>query len=98
MINARNIHKDLMDRDAEYNKEYTILEEEFAWIDALIKARVNAGITQAELAMRLGVSQPAVAKIESGRNVGIKTLKRYAKAMGYSLTFDLELMPKERNA
>jgi hypothetical protein len=47
MINARNIHKDLMDRDAEYNKEYTILEEEFAWIDALIKARVNAGITQA---------------------------------------------------
>ena len=98
MINARNIHKDLMDRDAEYNKEYTILEEEFAWIDALIKARVNAGITQAELAMRLGVSQPAVAKIESGRNVGIKTQKRYAKAMGYSLTFDLQLMPKERNA
>ena len=36
MINARNIHKDLMDKDAEYNKEYTILEEEFAWIDALI--------------------------------------------------------------
>jgi transcriptional regulator with XRE-family HTH domain len=98
MINARNIHKDLMDRDAEYNKEYTILEEEFAWIDALIKARVNAGITQAELSMRLGVSQPAVAKIESGRNVGIKTLNRYAKAMGYSLTFDLQLMPKERNA
>ena len=98
MINARNIHKDLMDGDDEYNKEYTILEEEFAWIDALIKARVNAGITQAELSMRLGVSQPAVAKIESGRNVGIKTLKRYAKAMGYSLTFDLQLMPKERNA
>lgn len=98
MINARNIHKGLMEKDSEYRREYTDLEEEFAWIDALIKARVNAGITQAELAKRLGVSQPAVAKIESGKNVGIKTLKRYAKAMGYSLTFDLQVIPQARTA
>ncbi|MFZ3048734.1 MAG: helix-turn-helix transcriptional regulator [Desulfatirhabdiaceae bacterium] len=98
MINVRNIHKSLMEKDSEYRKEYTDLEEEFAWIDALIKARVNAGINQAELAKRLGVSQPAVAKIEFGNNVGIKTLKRYAKAMGYSLTFDLQVIPQARNA
>lgn len=72
MISAKNIHNTLMERDSEYRKEYMDLEDEFTWIDALIKARANAGITQAELAKRLGITQPAVEKLKLGKMSGSK--------------------------
>lgn len=52
--------------------------------DALLNLadlREARGITQAQLAGMLGVSQPAVSKIEHG-NVGISTLIRYVQALG----------------
>ncbi|HML59359.1 helix-turn-helix domain-containing protein [Solidesulfovibrio alcoholivorans] len=40
-------------------------------------------MTQAQVAERMGVEQPVVAKTEGGRsNVSIDTLKRYAHATG----------------
>ncbi len=52
-------------------------------------ARHRAGLTQAELAQRLGVSQVAVAKLESPRaNPTVDTLDRALWAMGHRLTLD----------
>lgn len=76
-------------RDAEYRAAFEALEPEFAIARALIQARSDAGLTQAEVAQKLGVTQPAVARMESGRNVSIKSLTRYATAVGKPITFEI---------
>ncbi len=82
-IKARDLHEKAMREDAEYRREYEALEEEFSFIAAMLDARQKAGLTQAQVAERMGVKQPVVAKIEGGRsNVSIDTLKRYARATG----------------
>jgi DNA-binding XRE family transcriptional regulator len=57
---------------------------EMALEDDLVALRESAGVSQRALAQRLGVSQPAVAKLESGKikNVGVVTLAKYAAALG----------------
>ena len=54
-------------KDPEYVAAYHALEEEFALANALIGARAHAGLTQEELAERMGTSQSAIARLESGR-------------------------------
>lgn len=53
--------------------------------------RENVGFTQADLAAKMGCSQPMVSKIE-GSQAGIRigTLMSYASAMGLSIRFELE--------
>jgi transcriptional regulator with XRE-family HTH domain len=57
----------------------------------LVTLRTKRGFTQAELAYRLGVSQPAIAKIESGRaaNLQLKTLLRIATTLGGEVVLKL---------
>jgi transcriptional regulator with XRE-family HTH domain len=53
-------------------------------------ARRQAGLTQQELAARVGTSQPAIARLESGAiNPTIETLTRCAEALGLSLRLSL---------
>ncbi len=75
-------HNEMLRTNAEYKEAYEALEPEFAIAGALIKARSEAGMSQSDVAERLGVTQPAVARMESGKNVSIKTLRRYAAAVG----------------
>jgi len=58
----------------------------------LVALREKSGLSQRELAKRLGASQPYVAKLESGRikNVGVTTLVKYARAVGGSVTIRIE--------
>ena len=70
----------------EVRKEYEGLADEFASIDELQKARASAGLTQAHLAERIGTTQSAVARLESGgaaHSPSIATLQRYASALGF---------------
>ena len=90
--NVFDYHDEKVRGDLEYKAAYDALESEFSIADALIRARVEAGLTQAEVAIRLGVTQPAVARMESGRNISLKSVARYAGAVGKSIT--LEVMPK----
>jgi transcriptional regulator with XRE-family HTH domain len=55
--------------------------------DALIRAaRAEAGLTQAQLARRLGTSQPAIVKLERpGANPTVRTLDRVLRATGHRL-------------
>jgi DNA-binding XRE family transcriptional regulator len=89
MIDTRTVHEEMMRDDPEYRREYEALEPEFSIASALIKARSAAGMTQKDVAAVLGVSQSAVAQIESGRNVSMKSLHRYAKAVKHSVKIDL---------
>ena len=58
---------------------------------ALVSRRVELGLSQTEVAARMGTSQSAVARLESGdADVRLSTLKRYAAALGQRLDFRLE--------
>jgi DNA-binding XRE family transcriptional regulator len=63
--------------------EYDALAAEFEISAELIKARLRAGLSQAELAARMGTSQSSIARLESGQTLpSTKTLLRYAEATG----------------
>ena len=67
-----------------------IEREEGELLDALLKARQEAGLTQAELAARMGTQAPAVARLEKSLATGkhspsLATLRRYVKACGKDL-------------
>lgn len=72
---------------AEYER---IEREEMPMLDAILKARREAGMTQAEVAERMGTKAPAVARLESALVSGkhspsLATLRKYAAAMGKRL-------------
>ena len=51
--------------------------------DLIKKARINAGITQAELAERLGITPQAVSQYERGiKNPKLETVRKIAEALG----------------
>jgi transcriptional regulator with XRE-family HTH domain len=52
----------------------------------MISARVRAGLSQRELARRMGTTQSTIARLEvGGRSPNIKTLQRLAKVTGSRL-------------
>ena len=69
--------------------EYDALEEEFALINELLSARSRAKLTQAEVARRMGTSQSAVARMESGRAPSLSSLRKYAHAVGRKVEIKL---------
>ena len=59
------------------------LAPEFEIAAELLRARLRAGLSQAELAARMGTSQSTIARLESGQTLpSTKTLLRYAEATG----------------
>jgi len=69
---------------AEFEKQI----EEFALLDEFLRARSEQGLTQAEVAERIGTTQSAVARMESGRgkhSPSLATLSKYAEALGCKL-------------
>jgi transcriptional regulator with XRE-family HTH domain len=77
-----------------FRREYDLLEAEFALFDELLKARKAAGLTQEEVAQRMGTKVPAVARLEAGggskkHSPSVKTLRKYADAVGCELEIKL---------
>ena len=63
--------------------EFDALAPEFEIATELIRARIRSGLSQAELALRMGTSQSAVARLEGGKTLpSTKTLLRFAEATG----------------
>jgi ribosome-binding protein aMBF1 (putative translation factor) len=78
-------------KDPGYMKENAALEEEFAFVAEIIKARAKAGLTQEELAKRMKTTQGAIARLESGSTLpSTRTLKRFASATGHRLKISFE--------
>lgn len=86
--------KDLKERfmkDPAFREEYARADEEYALVEALVRARAAANLTQSELAARIGTTQSAIARLEGGRlSPSVRTLRRYAEATGMRLTFGFE--------
>lgn len=78
-------------KNPEFRAEYEALDEEFMLIGAMIGARAAAGLSQAELASRMGTTQSAIARLESGRVwPSTRTLRRLAEATGTKLRISFE--------
>ena len=81
-------------KDAAVKAEYDVQAEEFTLLDELLKARRKAGLTQAEVAARMGTKTPAVARLEAGggarqHSPSVATLRKYARAVGCRLEIRL---------
>jgi transcriptional regulator with XRE-family HTH domain/predicted RNase H-like HicB family nuclease len=62
-------------------------------------ARLRAGISQAELARRAGLSQPVVARLENpDHNATVATLERVAAALGTRLDVGLQLLSMDTSS
>jgi transcriptional regulator with XRE-family HTH domain len=91
MTKIRNLHSGWL-KDPAYRKEYDALEGEFTLSAALIRARANAGLTQEQLAERMGTKQEVVARWEGGKVLpSTRTLARLAKATGTTLQISFAL-------
>jgi len=85
MARIAELHKKSM-KEPKYRKAYEALEEEFFLASALIDVRNRAGLTQKQLARKMGTTQPVVARLESGRSrPSMRTLERLADATGSRL-------------
>jgi predicted transcriptional regulator len=89
MTKIAELKKRLM-QDPAFEVEYAAADAEFALIEALVRARTHAKLSQAELAKRIGTTQSAVARLEGGHvSPSLSTLRRYAEATGAKLQIDL---------
>lgn len=71
-----------------------IEREEGVLLDALLKARHEAGLSQADVAARMGTQPPAVARLERALATGkhspsIATVRKYVKACGKKLVLQV---------
>lgn len=82
----------LMNRPGVRAEVDRIEREEGVLLDALLKARQEAGLTQAQVAELMGTQAPAVARLERSLATGkhspsIATLRKYVKACGKDLVW-----------
>ena len=93
-------HRDLKARllkNPDVRKAYDAMEEEFALMVEVAKARTRAGLSQIELARRMKTTQSTIARLESGRGLpSTRTLGRFAKATGHRLKISFEPLEGKR--
>ena len=79
---------------AGFTRAWDALEEEYSALSALFKARQKAGLTQEELAEKMGTTKIAVSRLEASlrnekHSPSFATLKRYANACGKKIAVRL---------
>ena len=98
MARVSEMHKNWM-KEPKYRKAYEALEEEFVLASAVVDVRNRAGLTQEELAQKMGTTQPVVARLESGRShPSMRTLERLAAATESRLLISFEPRDPKRPA
>jgi len=80
--------------DPEVKRHYEEMKMEFNIAKEIIKLRTKFGLTQRQLAEKVGIKQPQLARIETGKQLArLDTLKLIAESMGYSV--EIRLVPQE---
>lgn len=77
--------------DPSIRAAYDAQADDFALAHELIAARTEAGLTQADIAERMGTTQSTVARLEGGKAApSPRSLQRYAQAVGCRAVVHLE--------
>ena len=81
MKNYKQVKTELL-KDPKIKQAYDNLEPEFALAEQIIKKRLELGMTQSQLAKKIGTKQSAVARLESGSyNPSMAFLQKTAQAL-----------------
>lgn len=77
-------------KNAKLRAEYNKLQPEFELINALIEVRKKKGVTQTQLARKIGTKQSVISRLEIGRaNPTLGFLKKLAHALNSTLEIKL---------
>ncbi|MCB9983396.1 MAG: helix-turn-helix transcriptional regulator [Rhodospirillales bacterium] len=79
--------------------EYEVLKPEYALREQLIKMRCAAGLTQEEIAVRMGTKKASISRLESvhaAHSPRLETIEKYARAAGFAL--DIRFKPEDHHA
>ncbi len=77
-------------KDKEIGQVYEKFGPEFAVIEMIIKRRIEKGLTQKELAKKIGTKQSAISRLESGTyNPSLSFLQKVGEALGAKLKISL---------
>jgi ribosome-binding protein aMBF1 (putative translation factor) len=98
-ITPKKTHRKMVEewkQEPEFKAAYDELETEYTLLRELLLARQRSGLTQAEVAEKMGTKPPAVTRLETAlsdnrHSPTIATLKKYAQAVGCKL--EVHLVP-----
>lgn len=91
MTSLASLRKEML-ADPEVRAEYNRLEPIYAVVGEMIDARHKAGLTQTDVAARMGTTQSVVARLENARHMPtFDMISRYAAALGRRV--DIHLAP-----
>jgi transcriptional regulator with XRE-family HTH domain len=90
--------KDNAFKNPEVKAEYDLLESEFALIHTLLSMRKKSGLTQDEVAKRMGTQKGNISRLEKGSsNPSWKTIQNYAHACGFEISMKIKTVsPRQK--
>jgi DNA-binding XRE family transcriptional regulator len=102
-VPARKTHLEMIAEwmnDPAFKAEYDALEGEYQLLREMLQARKRLGLTQADVAKRMGTQAPAIARLETSdisdkHSPSVNTLRKYAHAVGCKLEIHLKPFSKK---
>lgn len=88
-VTLKELHEELLKRPG-FKEAYDALEPEYALRNAIIRARYEQGLTQAELARRMGTKQSAISRFERHGNPTIEFMQKLSRALGLTLKITVQ--------
>ncbi len=99
-VRGRTIEEHIAEhmKNPKFKKAWHDIDPEFELLESFIKVRGKAGVTQEELAKKIGTKQPALSRLERGGfgKATVETLKKIADALDAELI--IKLQAKKRKA
>lgn len=90
-MNLDDFKKEAFAADPELKAEYDVLKPQYDLIRAVIGARIEQGLTQKELAEKMGTKQSNISRFESGNaNPSLGFIQKLASALGLELSISLK--------
>lgn len=89
MSDWKDLKKELL-KDPEFKKGYDDLELEYSIIVQVIQKRLDRGLSQKQLADKIGTKQSAISRLEGGNsNPSVAFLEKVSKALGGKLQISI---------
>ena len=83
MTKVKDLHNKMMQNDSKYRKAYNELENEYSLIRAMLEAKEESGLSQKQIAKKMGTSEAALSRLLSGdQDPNWNTIWKFGKAVG----------------